>query len=156
MRILSTLIAFAALAASCGAALARDAETKTELAMHAGRSSKSEVMLTMPAGAIVHLGACSHGWCKAAWNSYSGYVSQSGLIVRKTAVATAGPVEPVVPVYPPHPYHAGHYPTADSYYDLPPYTAISPGFYRWRFFLMAQERNRYRYVPHWFYGNHQY
>ena len=47
---------------------------------------------------------------------------------------------------------AGHYPTADSYYDLPPYAAINPGFYRWRYFLMAQERNRYRYVPHIFRG----
>ncbi|NTU64501.1 MAG: NADH-quinone oxidoreductase subunit H, partial [Chloroflexi bacterium] len=32
-----------------------------------------------------------------------------------------------VPVYPPYPYKAGHYPTADSYYDLPPYAAIKPG-----------------------------
>jgi hypothetical protein len=60
-----------------------------------------------------------------------------------------------VPVYPPYPYKAGHYPTADSYYDMPPYAAINPGFYRWRYFLMAQERNRYRYMPHIFrgYGN---
>ena len=60
-----------------------------------------------------------------------------------------------VPVYPPYPYKAGHYPTADSYYDLPPYAAINPGFYRWRYFMMAQERNRYRYMPHIFrgYGN---
>ena len=57
-----------------------------------------------------------------------------------------------VPVYPPYPYKAGHYPTADSYYDLPPYAAINPGFYRWRYFMMAQERNRYRYMPHIFRG----
>lgn len=58
-----------------------------------------------------------------------------------------------VPVYPPYPYRAGHYPTADSYYDLPPYAAIRPGFYRWRHFILAQERNRYRYTPHIFRGS---
>ena len=40
----------------------------------------------------------------------------------------------------------------DSYYDLPPYAAVDPRFYRRRFFLMAQERNRYRYMPHIFRG----
>jgi hypothetical protein len=57
-----------------------------------------------------------------------------------------------VPVYPPYPYRAGHYPKADWYYDLPPYAAIVPRFYRKRFFMMAQERNRYRYMPHIFTG----
>lgn len=57
-----------------------------------------------------------------------------------------------VPVYPPYPYRAGHYPKADWYYDLPPYAAIVPRFYRKRFFMMAQERNRYRYMPHIFSG----
>ena len=38
------------------------------------------------------------------------------------------------------------------YYDLPPYAAIKPGFYHWRYFMMAQERNRYRYMPHIFRG----
>jgi len=57
-----------------------------------------------------------------------------------------------VPVFPPYPYRAGHYPKADWYYDLPPYAAIVPRFYRKRFFMMAQERNRYRYMPHIFSG----
>ena len=55
-----------------------------------------------------------------------------------------------IPVYPHYPYKAGHYPTTEAYYDLPPYVDIKPNFYRWRYFLMAQERNRYRYVPHIF------
>ena len=75
-------------------------------------------------------------------------------LAMSTGIALAqyagGP--PTNPVYPPYPYKAGHYPTADSYYDLPPYAAINPSFYRWRFFLMAQERNRYRYMPHIFRG----
>src|SRR5678816_2921234 len=54
--------------------------------------------------------------------------------------------------FPPYPYKAGHYPTADAYYDLPPYAAIDPSFYRWRHFLTTQERNRYRYMPHVFRG----
>ena len=57
-----------------------------------------------------------------------------------------------IPVYPRYPYRSGHYPKADWYYHLPPYAAIHPSFYRRRFFMMAQERNRYRYMPHIFYG----
>ena len=57
-----------------------------------------------------------------------------------------------IPVYPRYPYRAGHYPKADWYYDLPPYVAIDPSFYRRRYFMMAQERNRYRYIPHIFHG----
>ena len=59
---------------------------------------------------------------------------------------------PAIPVYPPYPYKAGHYPTAEAYYDLPPYAATNPSFYRWRFFMIGQERNRYRYMPHIFRG----
>lgn len=58
----------------------------------------------------------------------------------------------LVPIFPPYPYRAGHYPKADWYYDLPPYAAIEPSFYRRRYFMMAQERNRYRYMPHIFHG----
>jgi hypothetical protein len=57
-----------------------------------------------------------------------------------------------IPVYPRYPYRAGHYPKADWYYELPPYAAIRPSFYRWRYFMLAQERNRYRYMPHIFHG----
>jgi len=56
------------------------------------------------------------------------------------------------PIFPPYPYRAGHYPKADWYYDMPPYVAIKPSFYRKRFFMMAQERNRYRYMPNIFSG----
>jgi hypothetical protein len=55
-------------------------------------------------------------------------------------------------LFPPYPYRAGHYPKADWYYQLPPYTAIEPSFYRRRYFMMAQERDRYRYMPHIFHG----
>jgi len=57
-----------------------------------------------------------------------------------------------IPVFPRYPYRAGHYPKADWYYQLPPYAAIDPSFYRRRFFMMAQERDRYRYMPHIFHG----
>jgi hypothetical protein len=59
----------------------------------------------------------------------------------------------IIPVYPRYPYYAGHYPTADSYFDLPPYAAIPPSYYQRRNFLLAQERNRYRYIPHVFSGH---
>ena len=57
-----------------------------------------------------------------------------------------------IPVFPRYPYRSGHYPKADWYYDLPPYAAIDPSFYRRRFFMMAQERDRYRFMPHIFHG----
>ncbi|HKA99397.1 MAG TPA: hypothetical protein VKD02_01335 [Methyloceanibacter sp.] len=57
-----------------------------------------------------------------------------------------------IPVFPRYPYRSGHYPKADWYYQLPPYAAIDPSFYRRRFFMMAQERDRYRYMPHIFHG----
>lgn len=77
-----------------------------------------------------------------------------GALLLGTGAALAGQIgpEPRIPVYPPYPYHAGHYPTADSYYDLPPYAAISPRWYRKRYLLTARERDRYRYVPHIFRG----
>ena len=68
-----------------------------------------------------------------------------------TSAALAGS-RSAIPVYPPYPYKAGHYPTADSYYDLPHYAAIDPSFYRRRHLLVAQERNRCRYMPHIFRG----
>jgi len=80
------------------------------------------------------------------WNKYGGFVRESALQLQGTPAG--GP--PAIPVYPHYPYKAGHYPTTEAYYDLPPYADINPNFYRWRYFLMAQERHRYRYVPHIF------
>jgi hypothetical protein len=69
------------------------------------------------------------------------------------AMAGQAATDPRIPVYPAYPYRAGYYPTADSYHDLPPYAAISPSWYRKRYFLTFRERNRYRYMPHIFRGN---
>ena len=76
----------------------------------------------------------------------------AGVLAMSSGAAYAQHRSPV-PVYPPYPYKAGHYPTTESYYDLPPYAAIDPRFYRWRHFMLAQERNRYRYMPHIFRGD---
>ena len=151
------LIAGLALAVSAGAASARDGTTTTELALRAGPSGVTELLLTMPAGAAVSVAGCSRGWCKVAWNSYSGYASQSGLAISAAPSQASrgeayGPAPEVIPVYPRYPYRSGYYPKADWYYKLPPYAAITPSFYRRRYFMMAQERNRYRYVPHIFRG----
>ncbi len=73
------------------------------------------------------------------------------LLAVRVDVAQAQDDE-LVPIFPPYPYRAGHYPKADWYYQLPPYTAIKPSFYHRRYFMMAQERNRYRYMPHIFHG----
>lgn len=78
-----------------------------------------------------------------------------GVLLLGAGAAMAGQAtpEPRIPVYPDYPYRTGYYPTADSYFDLPPYAAISPRWYRKRYFLTLRERNRYRYVPHIFHGN---
>jgi hypothetical protein len=144
-------IAFAALLLSVSAAAAAAAETRTDLALRADPAPRAELLLTMPSGAAVDVGACSRGWCAVAWRGYRGYARQSGLAVLRAA-APAVPEEEVIPVFPRYPYHAGHYPTVDAYYDLPPYAAISPSYYRSRYFLTPRERNRYRYVPHIFSG----
>jgi hypothetical protein len=80
-----------------------------------------------------------------------------GLAILVLALC-AGPTETRAadefwPIYPPYPYRAGHYPKADWYYDMPPYVALKPSFYRKRYFMMARERNRYRYMPHIFSGS---
>jgi uncharacterized protein YraI len=149
MRVsMSVLVTMVVLALGMDLAAAREAETTAELGMRAGPGAQYELFLTMPSGAILNVGSCSRGWCRATWNSYSGYEGSVG-VVREAAV-------PVIPVYPVYPYRSGHYPTADSYYALPPYADISPSFYRWRHLMMLQERNRYRYQPHVFHGYNGY
>jgi Bacterial SH3 domain len=143
------LLALLALALGAAAAEAREGTTTTALALRTAPSPKAQALLTMPAGARVDIGACSRGWCRVAWSGTSGYARQGGLAVETGSQRVASGY---VPVYPPYPYRAGHYPKADWYYDLPPYAAIVPSFYRKRFFMMAQERNRYRYMPHIFTG----
>jgi uncharacterized protein YraI len=152
------LIAFLALAISAGAASARGGTTTTELGLHARPGPTSELLLTMPAGASVEVGACSGSWCRIVWNSYSGYASKSGLSISAAAPQTVrsgayAQEAEVLPVYPRYPYRSGYYPKADWYYQLPPYFAIEPSFYRRHYFMMAQERNRYRYMPHIFHGH---
>jgi uncharacterized protein YraI len=142
------LAAAVALAMSAGAALAVMGKTTTDVALRTAPAAQAELILNLPEGTLVNVGSCSRGWCGITWNKYGGYVRASALQFQSTPAG--GP--PAIPVYPPYPYKAGHYPTADAYYDLPPYAATNPSFYRWRHFLTAQERNRYRYLPHIFRG----
>ena len=135
-----------------GTAWARDAATATALSLREGPGTNYHRIATMPAGARVDVKGCRGGWCAVTWDGYRGYASQRALLLETPEV-----VEPEIwPIFPPYPYRAGHYPKADWYYDMPPYVAISPSFYRKRFFMMAQERNRYRYMPHIFHGTGAY
>ena len=144
MRALVRMLAAAvALAMTTGSAFAVMGKTTTDVALRRAPSAQAELILNLSQGTLVDVGSCSRGWCGVTWNKYGGYV-------RESALRRSGP--PAIPVFPPYPYKAGHYPTADAYYDLPPYAAIDPSFYRWRHFLTAQERNRYRYMPHIFRG----
>jgi uncharacterized protein YraI len=155
MRLFTLIAVFAvALMLGAGAVSAREGKTTSELALRAGPAPKTELLLSIPAGSSVDVGPCARGWCKVTWTSYSGYASQGSLAVERVAAAAPGVVEEgVTPVFPRYPYHAGHYPTADSYYDLPPYADISPSYYRGRYFLTLRERGRYRYVPYVFTRN---
>jgi len=149
MRALIRMLAAAvALAMSTGTAFAAMSKTNTDVVLRTAPTAQAELILNLSEGTLVNVGRCSRGWCGVTWNNYGGYVRQSALQFQSTAAG--GP--PAIPVFPPYPYKAGHYPTADAYYDLPPYAATNPSFYRWRYFLMAQERNRYRYMPHVFRG----
>ena len=137
IRMLATAVA---LAMSTGAALAVMGKTTTDVVLRTAPAAQAELILNLPEGTLVNVGSCSRGWCGITWNKYGGYVRASALQFQSTPAG--GP--PAIPVYPPYPYKAGHYPTVDVYYDLPPYAATNPSFYRWRHFLTAQERNRYR------------
>src|SRR5215467_10148944 len=160
MRSFTIALSFLALVISAGAALARVGTTTTELGLRKGPSANTELLLTMPAGAKVSVGACSGAWCKVNWNGYAGYAVKSGLVISAAPSPSIAvrPVYPpagdIVPIYPPYPYRSGYYPKADWYFDIPPYTAIEPSFYRRRYFMMLQERNRYRYMPSIFRGDH--
>src|SRR5262245_55303118 len=146
--LIRVLTAVVALAMSTGSALAAMGKTTTDVALRRAPSAQAELILNLSRGTLVNVDGCSRGWCGVTWNRYVCYVRQSAL--RFLGTPASGP--PVIPVFPPYPYKAGHYSTADAYYDLPPYAAIDPSFYRWRHFLTAQERNRYRYMPYIFHG----
>ena len=134
MRALIKMLAAAVgLAMSTGAAFAVMGKTTTDVALRVA-GPQAELMLDIPGGALVNVGRCSRGWCGVTYYDYGGYVRESGLQFQSTPAG--GP--PAIPVYPPYPYKAGHYPTAEAYYDLPPYAAINPSFYRWRFFMIGR------------------
>jgi hypothetical protein len=132
--------------------LAREAVTETDLSLRSGPGQRHEVLLTLPAGAVVRVRECSRGWCNVVWKGYDGFASQDGLRPEIRGMKVIPGAAQVIPVYPPYPYRAGYYPKADWYFDLPPYAATLPQFHRRRYFMMAQERNRYRYMPHIFSG----
>ena len=157
MRLLIQGLTFVfALVLCASVAEARSGTTTTNLALRAAPSGNTELLLTMPAGSKVSVGSCSRGWCKVTWNSYSGYASQSGLAIspspRQASRGAINDPGEMWPIFPPYPYRSGYYPKADWYHDMPPYVAMDPSFHRRRYFMMAQERNRYRYMPHIFHG----
>jgi hypothetical protein len=144
---IKVLAAIAALALSSGTASALVTTTTADVALQSAPAAQADVLLNIPSGAAVSVGPCARGWCGVTFRKYGGYVRESAL-----ALARPLPEAPAaeIPVYPPYPYKAGHYPNTEAYYDLPPYADINPRYYRWRYFLSARERDRYRYVPHVF------
>lgn len=131
----------------CVARGSRQAVTLAELKLRAGPGSGYKLVVTLPAKAVVRAGRCEQGWCQVTWQNYTGYSTQAGLSLREAAYYE---MPPIIPVFPNYPYRAGYYPKADWYFDLPPYAATLPSFHRRRYFMMAQERNRYRYMPNVF------
>ena len=155
------LVAMMALACAAGPASAAQGTTTTDLSNRTSLASNTELLLTIAVGANVDVGTCSGGWCWVSWKSYSGYAPKSGLVIV-ASTRVRGPVRGGIatadggelwPIFPPYPYRSGYYPKADWYHDIPPYVAIEPSYYRKRYFMIAQEKNRYRYMPHIFHGN---
>ena len=128
--LIKVLAAAIALAMSTGTGFAVMGKTNTDVALRTAPAAQADLILNLPKGALVNVGSCSRGWCGVTWDKYGGYVRGSALQFQSTPAG--GP--PAIPVFPPYPYKAGHYPTADAYYDLPPYAATNPSFYRWRYF----------------------
>ena len=151
----SGIAGFIGLVCAAGAAQATEATTATALNLRDGPGTNYARIATMPAGAPVKVKGCRSGWCGVIWRGRKGYASQQGLALGYADYAEL--VEPEVwPIFPAYPYRSGYYAKADWYFDMPPYTAITPKFYRKRFLMMAQERDRYRYVPHIFRGSAGY
>lgn len=132
---------------SSGAAFALITQTTTAIALKSAPAAQADVLLNIPSGGSVSVGTCARGWCGVTFRKYGGYVRESALLLPGTPPPAPSPQ---IPTYPSYPYKSGHYPTTESYYDLPPYADINPRFYSRRYFLSARERNRYRYVPHVF------
>src|SRR6187200_1281085 len=97
MRLSTIAFSFFALVFSAGVALARVGTTTTDLGLRAGPSPNTELLIAIPGGAKVYVGACSGSWCKVRWNGYSGYVVKSGLAIS----AAPAPRAAARPVYPP-------------------------------------------------------
>ena len=149
MRALTRMLAaVVVLAMSAGTVCAAIGKTTTDVALRRAPTAQAELILNLSQGTLVNVDDCSRGWCGVTLEQVRRLCAGE----RTPIPERSGKWPPALPVYPPYPYKAGHYPTADAYYDLPPYAATDPSFYRWRHFLTAQERNRYRYMPHIFRG----
>ena len=119
--LIKMLAATVVLAMSTAAAFAVMGKTTTDVALRTAPAAQADLILHSPADAIVSVGHCSRGWCGVTWNKYGGYVRESALQLQRTPAGAP----PAIPVYPPYRYHAGHCPTADAYYNLPPYAGTS-------------------------------
>ena len=99
----------------------------------------------MPAGVKVYVGACSGPWCKVSWSGHSGYAGKSELAIGAAPAHALPPAQSTR--RPPRSCRSIRpIPIVRWYFDIPPYTAIEPSFYRPRYFMMAQERNSHREV----------
>src|SRR5262249_47686628 len=153
-------IGLVALVLSVSGTLARTGTTITDLGLRAGPSSNTDLLLTMPAGVKVYVGACSGPCCKVSWSGHSGYAIKSGSPSAQLpphalprAQSTRRPARSCRSIRP-IPSVRATIPRPTGISTFRPYTAIEPSFYRRRYFMMAQERNRYRFMPYIFRGGH--
>ena len=72
---------FAAALCACGTdARARvEVVTAQDIALRAGPGPGYELLLTLPAGAVVRVQGCDRSWCNVLWKGYDGFASESGL-----------------------------------------------------------------------------
>jgi len=147
MRALIRLFAATtALALSTGVAFAVMGKTRTDVALQTAPAAQGAAILNLPAHARVSVGHGGRGCCGRPGTNLAAMSAGACFSCRESPPAASRQI----PVHPPYPYRAGHYATAGSYYDPPPYADINPAVYSRRNFMLAQERNRYRYVPYIF------
>lgn len=147
MRLRATFV-FACLlsAAPAASALARPAMTTYLANMRSGPGAGYPVAATIPAGAVVDVGACARTWCRVTWNGASGYVAAGLLTTRVASAVIPAPAPAPAPAEDTYRYIYGGWGPyfCDPYFDpfCYNYTYFDGGSWYW------YDRRHRRWRPH--------
>jgi hypothetical protein len=103
------------------------AVTAARVNLRRGPGTDSELVTTIPAGAMVRVGECDGEWCAVTWNGQSGFAIARNLNLGPSRQA-GGYSPPGQPGYPPGAYGPGVYaPPGPGYYRPP--MVYRPAYY---------------------------